>query len=100
MSMTRSDGNGTQWRRITTHSGTAGKYYDSAYGRFTQQDGWQYTDANDPLSLNLYTYCWNNPVNMVDPSGHFISNLTCGLTGRLINGIFGAAKGQDFWNIF
>ena len=46
------------------------RYYDSAYGRFTQQDGWQYADANDPLSLNLYTYCWNNPVNMVDPSGH------------------------------
>ncbi len=45
------------------------RYYDSAYGRFTQQDGWQYADANDPLSLNLYTYCWNNPVNMVDPSG-------------------------------
>ena len=48
------------------------RYYDSAYGRFTQQDGWQYTDANDPLSLNLYTYCWNNPVNMVDPSGHSV----------------------------
>ena len=71
--------------------------YDSAYGRFTQQDGWQYTDANDPLSLNLYTYCWNNPVNMVDSDGHFVSTLTCGLTGGLINGIFGAAKGQDFW---
>ena len=46
-------------------------YYDSAYGRFTQQDGGQYTDANDPLSLNLYTYCWNNPGNMDDPDGHW-----------------------------
>lgn len=26
--------------------------------------------ANDPLSLNLYTYCHNNPVMFVDPSGH------------------------------
>ena len=24
----------------------------------------------DPLSLNLYTYCVNNPVNLWDPSGH------------------------------
>ncbi len=47
------------------------RYYDSAYGRFTQQDGWQYTDANDHLSLNLYTCCWNNPTNMEDPDGHW-----------------------------
>ncbi len=26
--------------------------------------------ATDPLSLNLYTYCYNNPVNYTDPDGH------------------------------
>ena len=31
------------------------RYYDSAYGRFTQQDGWEYVNFGDPLSLNLYT---------------------------------------------
>lgn len=24
----------------------------------------------DPLSLNLYTYCGNNPISYHDPSGH------------------------------
>ena len=28
-------------------------------------------DTGDPLSLNLYAYCCNNPVMYVDPSGHF-----------------------------
>ena len=46
------------------------RYYDSAYGRFTQQDGWEYVNFGDPLSLNLYTYCWNNPVMYADPSGN------------------------------
>ena len=27
-------------------------------------------EENDPLSLHLYTYCENDGVNMVDPSGH------------------------------
>ena len=73
------------------------RYYDSAYGRFTQQDGWEYVNFGDPLSLNLYTYCWNNPGNLADPDGHFVSTLTGAFTGGLINGIFGAAKGQSFW---
>ena len=25
---------------------------------------------SDPLSLNLYTYCRNNPIRYIDPSGH------------------------------
>ena len=28
-------------------------------------------DVYDPLSLNLYTYCSNNPISYCDPSGHF-----------------------------
>jgi len=45
--------------------------YDASIGRFTQQDDWWYADPNDPLRLNLYTYCGNNPVMYVDPDGHF-----------------------------
>ena len=47
------------------------RYYDAQAGRFTQQDGWNYAVPGFLLSLNLYTYFWNNPVNLVDPSGHW-----------------------------
>lgn len=32
-------------------------------------------NPNDPLSLNLYTYCANNPLIYHDPSGHFWKEL-------------------------
>ena len=47
------------------------RYYNPANGRFTQQDAWAFMDTGDPLSLNLYTYCFNNPVMYVDPHGNF-----------------------------
>ena len=37
-------------------------YYNPNTGRFTQRDSFA-GSLNDPLSLNLYTYCGNNPVN-------------------------------------
>jgi hypothetical protein len=40
-------------------------------GRFTQQDGWGYINQDIPSSLNLYTYCWNNPTRFRDDSGNF-----------------------------
>ncbi len=46
------------------------RMYDPVTARFLQAD--TYLGAtNDPLSLNLYTYCLNNPHKYVDPSGHF-----------------------------
>ena len=48
-----------------------GEYYDAETGRFTQQDGWSYAVPGFLLSLNLYTYCWNNPVSYIDPSEHW-----------------------------
>ncbi len=47
------------------------RYYDAETGRFTQQDGWNYAVPGFPLSLNLYTYCNNDPINMIDPSGRW-----------------------------
>ena len=46
------------------------RWYDPATGRFTQQDAWEYYNTEDPLSLNLYVYCFGNPVRYVDPSGN------------------------------
>lgn len=46
------------------------RYYDPTIGRFISRDS--YAGKNeDPLSLNLYTYCQNNPIIGIDPSGHF-----------------------------
>lgn len=45
------------------------RMYDPKVARFLQED--TYTgDPNDPLSLNLYTYCVNNPLVYYDPTGH------------------------------
>ena len=47
------------------------RYYDPSIGRFTQQDTFLGVYDN-PLSLNRYTYCHNNPIMFVDPSGHAV----------------------------
>ncbi|QOR36925.1 hypothetical protein IMX26_03455 [Clostridium sp. 'deep sea'] len=38
-------------------------------GRFISEDSYWGEDVN-PLSLNLYTYCENDPINYIDPSRH------------------------------
>ncbi|OPX43987.1 tRNA(Glu)-specific nuclease WapA precursor [Ruminiclostridium hungatei] len=45
------------------------RYYDPTIGRFITEDSYWGKDS-DPLSLNLYTYCGNNPIDYIDPSGH------------------------------
>ena len=46
------------------------RYYEPSVGRFITRD--TYTgESDEPLSLHLYTYCENDGVNMVDPSGHW-----------------------------
>ena len=45
------------------------RYYDPRVGRFKTADSYLGNMA-DPLSINLYTYCVNNPIKYRDPSGH------------------------------
>ncbi len=45
------------------------RYYNPNTGRFISRDSVT-GDIGDPLSLNLYTYCANNPILYVDPSGN------------------------------
>ncbi len=52
------------------------RYYSSAMGRFMSPD-WSakvepvpYSKMDDPQSLNLYAYVYNNPLIGVDPTGH------------------------------
>ncbi|QUI22057.1 RHS repeat-associated core domain-containing protein [Vallitalea pronyensis] len=46
------------------------RYYNPGVGRFITENSY-WGSMDDPLSLNLYTYCKNNPVAYIDPSGHF-----------------------------
>jgi len=49
------------------------RYYDPYIGRFISEDSYWGEDEN-PLSLNLYTYCHNDPIRYTDPTGHFVSD--------------------------
>jgi len=47
-------------------------YYDPVVGRFINSDDVDIIDGGNDhiLENNLFAYCFNNPVNNVDPSGH------------------------------
>jgi len=53
------------------------RYYNPTIGRFISRDSYA-GRKSDPLSLNLYTYCANNPIANVDPSGHSYGTLPDG----------------------
>lgn len=44
------------------------RYFDPAYGRWTQRDPLAGSIA-DPRTVNRYAYVGNNPLNFIDPSG-------------------------------
>jgi RHS repeat-associated protein len=58
-----------------TYDATAGlmdysaRWYSPSVGRFLTEDTIM-GDVSNPQSLNRYSYVMNNPVNMVDPTGH------------------------------
>ena len=72
------------------------RYYDPEIGRFISPDDIEYLEPESIGGLNLYAYCFNNPVMYSDPSGHFaISTFLISLAiGSLISWglseIFGA----------
>ena len=45
------------------------RYYDPSVGRFINEDSFEGKITN-PLNLNLYAYCEDNPLKYADPNGH------------------------------
>ena len=65
------------------------RYYDSSQGRFTTKDT-LLGSTDKPITLNLYTYCGNNPLNITDPSGH-------GWWSNAVSSVKSAAKTAGNW---
>lgn len=58
------------------------RYYAPENGRFISQDTYR-GELNDPGQWHLYTYCANNPINYVDPSGHKTYNIKSKLNAEM-----------------
>ena len=60
------------------------RYYSPEFRRFISPDDTNYLDPESVNGLNLYCYCNNDPINFVDPSGHFpILAVILGLTAAV-----------------
>jgi RHS repeat-associated protein len=56
---------------VTSLDYAVNRFYSPQQGRFTQVDPIEMkaTRLEDPQTLNLYSYCGNDPINHVDPDG-------------------------------
>ena len=54
------------------------RYYDPETGRFVNADGYVKTPTDSFLSINMFAYCENNPVNKFDPTDDFALAATLG----------------------
>ncbi len=62
------------------------RYANPSTGRFWSMDSFE-GFGSDPTSLHKYTYCGNNPVNCIDPSGRsFLTQTSFAVAARTIAG--------------
>ncbi|MFA4842653.1 MAG: RHS repeat-associated core domain-containing protein, partial [Candidatus Omnitrophota bacterium] len=77
------------------------RYYDPEIGRFITPDTIVQAPY-DPQSFNRYSYCRNNPINYIDPTGHkwswgkFWSSFVGAVLGVIVTAVTGGL-GAPFW---
>ena len=62
---------GYYWDYETGYYYLQSRYYDPGIGRFINADGQMPSVGGDIRGYNLFAYCFNNPVNMDDPTGNW-----------------------------
>jgi len=65
------------------------RWYNPMVGQFIMPDTFM-GQLNKPQSLNTYAYAWNNPVNRIDPTGHWVDNS---------DGTYTAESGDTLWGL-
>ena len=68
------------------------RYYDPVVGRFLNADGEISGDGDSTQGHNLFVYCFNNPINMCDSTGHWPKWLSGAL--NVVGGVIQAAAGS------
>ena len=51
------------------------RYYNPDWCRFISPDSATYLNPDNPNGLNLYAYCYNDPINYCDPSGCWVETV-------------------------